>query len=249
MDWHQPDRPAIAPLQQRIESSAPFVIDAGNRDHVVAHQAKHSGPQMRQEASHCVDDDLHLQNFYMLTTVLESSMSLVGLPSRSWTHLWTEWLRFPEWRGEDLAGLLVMPTRPLLVEPTEELWSCLSNSRSSGTMLWQPTTGLVRVVTFHDVPALPWTPPCPATCVDLLLWWWGCSSSADWTLRCIFGRGATVNCPVLKCIPRNWNSWLGVRSDFSKLITHPSLGCNAMVISECIWACSGDSAQINQLSM
>ena len=119
-----------------------------------------------------------------------------------------------------------------------------SDAGSYGSMLWQPTTGLVRVLTFHDVPALPWTPPCPAT----LLWWWGCSSSADWTLRRIFGRGATVNCRVLKCIPRNWNSWLGVRSDFSKLITHPSIGCSAMVISECIWVCSGESAQISQLS-
>ena len=74
----------------------------------------------------------------MLATVPESSVSLVGLPSTSWTHLWTAWLLFPEWWVEDLAGLLKMPTRPLLAEPTEELWSCLSNSRSSGTMLWRP---------------------------------------------------------------------------------------------------------------
>ena len=100
----------------------------------------------------------------MLTTVPESSVSLVGLPSPSWTHLWTAWLPFPEWWKEDLAGLQVMPTRPLLAEPTEELWSCLSNSWSSGTMLWQPTTGPVGVLTCHDAPALPWTPPCPTTC-------------------------------------------------------------------------------------
>ena len=38
--------------------------------------------------------------------------------------------------------------------------------------------------------------------------WW-----TDWTLRRI--SGATVNCRVLNCIPMNWKSWLGVRSDFS----------------------------------
>ena len=37
----------------------------------------------------------------------------------------------------------------------------------------------------------------------------------NWTLRRIFGRGANVNCRVLNCIPMNWKSWLGVRSDFS----------------------------------
>ena len=77
----------------------------------------------------------------------------------------------------------------------------------------------------------------------LIQCWW-----TDWTLRCIFGRGATVNCRVLKCIPRNWKSWLGVRSDFLKLITHPSLWSMEMVISECFWACSGDSARISQSS-
>ena len=44
----------------------------------------------------------------------------------------------------------------------------------------------------------------------VIQWWW-----MDWTFRRIFGRGVTVNCRVLNCIPMNWKSWLGVRSDFS----------------------------------
>ena len=68
----------------------------------------------------------------MLTTVPVSSVSLLGLPSPSWTHPWREWLPFPGWQGEDLAGLLEMPTSPRPVEPTEELWSCRTSSLSSG---------------------------------------------------------------------------------------------------------------------
>ena len=71
--------------------------------------------------------------------------------------------------------------------------------------------------------------------------WW-----TDWILRRIFSRGANVNCRVLNCIPRNWKSWLGVRSNFSKLMTHPSCWNRVMVISACSWACFGDSAWISQ---
>ena len=67
----------------------------------------------------------------MLTTVPVSSVSLIGLPSPNWMHPWRESLPFPWWRGEDLMGLLEMPTRPLLTEPTEELWSCQTSSQSS----------------------------------------------------------------------------------------------------------------------
>ena len=43
--------------------------------------------------------------------------------------------------------------------------------------------------------------------------WW-----IDWTLRRIFSRGATVNCRMLNCIPMNWTSWLGVRSDPAEIL-------------------------------
>ena len=64
-----------------------------------------------------------------------SSVSLTGLPNPKWTHLWRESLPSPWRRGVDLAGLLGMTTMPPLTEPTVELESGRTNSRSSGTML------------------------------------------------------------------------------------------------------------------
>ena len=93
--------------------------------------------------------------FEMLTTVPVSSVSLSGLPSPNWTLPWKESLPFPWWRGEDLIGLLEMPTRPPLTEPTEDLWSCRTSSRSSGTKLWRPTTGTDENGVFPVVPAKP----------------------------------------------------------------------------------------------
>ena len=155
----------------------------------------------------------------MLTTVPVSSVSLTGLPSPNWTHPWRESLLSPWRRGVDLAGLLDMPTRPPLTEPTEELWSRRTSSRSSGTMLWRPTTGPDDDGVFLVIPAKPWTPTnmprslCRSLAVmfgSVIQCWW-----TDWTLRRIFCRGATVNSRVLNCIPMNWKFWLGVRSDFS----------------------------------
>ena len=118
----------------------------------------------------------------MLTTVPVSNVSLTGLPSQNWTHPWRESLP-PPWRqGVDLAGLLEMPTRPPLTEPTEELWYDQTSSRSSGTMLRQPTTGPDEDGVFPVVPAKPWTPTCREACADSWLWCSGRSSSADeWT--------------------------------------------------------------------
>ena len=73
--------------------------------------------------------------------------------------------------------------------------------------------------------------------------WW-----TDWTFTRIFGRGATVKRRVLNCIPMNWKSWLGVRSDFSKLMIHPRNWRTLMVVWACSWACSGVSALISQSS-
>ena len=39
-----------------------IVLDVSHSHCIVAHQANHPGPQMRQEVSHSVDDGLHLQN-------------------------------------------------------------------------------------------------------------------------------------------------------------------------------------------
>ena len=115
--------------------------------------------------------------FEMLTTVPVSSVSLTGLPSPNWTHLWKESLPSPWWRGENLAGLLEMPTRPPLTAPTEELWSGRSSSRSSGTMLWRPTTKPDENGVFPVVPVKPWTPACPVICADHGLWCLDWSSS------------------------------------------------------------------------
>ena len=93
--------------------------------------------------------------FEMLTTVPVSSVSLTGLPSLNWTHSWRESLPSPWWRGEVLVGLLEMLTRPPLTAPTEELWSGRSSSRSSGTKLWQPTTGPDEDNVFPMVPVKP----------------------------------------------------------------------------------------------
>ena len=73
--------------------------------------------------------------FEMLTTVHVSSVSLTGLPSPNWTHLWRELLPSPWRRGVDLAGLMGMTTMPPLTETTVELESGRTSSRSSGTML------------------------------------------------------------------------------------------------------------------
>ena len=115
--------------------------------------------------------------FEMLTTVAVSSLSLTGLPSPNWTHLWKESLPSPWWRGESLAGLLEMPTRPPLTAPTEELWSRRSSSRSSGIMLWRPTTKPDENGVFPVVPVKPWTPACPVICADHRLWCLDWSSS------------------------------------------------------------------------
>ena len=105
----------------------------------------------------------------MLTTVLVSSVSLTGLPSPNWTHLWRELLPSPWWRGVDLAGLLGMTTMPPLTEPTGR-----TSSQSSGTMLWRPTIGLDEDGAVLAGPARPWTPACREVCADL---WQLCS---DW---------------------------------------------------------------------
>ena len=115
----------------------------------------------------------------MLTTVPVSSVSLTGFPSPNWTHPWRESLPSPWRRGVDLAGLLEMPTRPPLTEPTKELWSGRTSSRSSGTMLWRPTTGPDEDGVFPVVPAKPWTPTCQEACADPWLWCSGRSSRAD----------------------------------------------------------------------
>ena len=115
----------------------------------------------------------------MLTTVPVSSVSLTGLPSLNWTHLWRELLPSPWWWGVDLAGLLGMTTMPPLTEPTVELESGQTSSRSSGTMLWRPTIGLDEDGAVLAGPAKPWTPACREVCADL---WLLCSdwpSSAD----------------------------------------------------------------------
>ena len=92
----------------------------------------------------------------MLTTVPVSSVSLTGLPSPNWTHLWRELLLSPWWRGVDLAGLLGMTTMPPLTEPTVELESGRTSSWSSGTMLWRPTIGL-------DEDGVDWTKTEPSS--------------------------------------------------------------------------------------
>ena len=76
-----------------------------------------------------------------------SSVTLTGLPNPSWTPPWRQWLPFPWQRG--------MPTRPPQTAPIEELWCCRPISRSSGTKLWRPTTGLDEDGVFPVVPAKP----------------------------------------------------------------------------------------------
>ena len=115
----------------------------------------------------------------MLTTVPVSSVSLTGLPSPNWTHLWRELLPSPWWRGVDLAGLPEMTTMPSLTEPTVELESGRTSSRSSGTMLWQPTIGPAEDGAILAGPAKPWTPTCREVCANLWPWCSDRSSSAD----------------------------------------------------------------------
>ena len=114
----------------------------------------------------------------MLTTVPVSSVSQTGLPSPNWTHLWIELLLYPWWRGEDPVGLFEMPIRPPLTEPTEELWSGWSSSRSSGIMLWPPT-GPEEDKSLPRGTSEAKTPPCPAICADRGLWCLDWSSSVN----------------------------------------------------------------------
>ena len=60
--------------------------------------------------------------------------------------------------------------------------------------------------------------------------------------------GAPLKRRVLNCIPMNWKSWLGVRSNFSKLMIQPRNWSTLMVVWACSWTCSGVSAQISQSS-
>ena len=69
MDGNQRNRLAVTPLQQSygqlhqsVRSRAPLVLDVSHSHCIVAHQANHPGPQMRQEVSHSVDDGLLLQS-------------------------------------------------------------------------------------------------------------------------------------------------------------------------------------------
>ena len=129
----------------------------------------------------------------MLTTVPVSSVSLTGLPSPNWMHPWRELLPAPWWRGVDLAGLLEMPTRRPLTEPTEELGSGWTSSRSSGTMMWRPTIGPDENAAILVGEAMNTNMPrslCKSRAVmfrSVIQCWW-----TDWTFRRIFGRGATV---------------------------------------------------------
>ena len=104
-----------------------------------------------------------------------------------------------------------------LTEPTKELWSSRSSSLSSGTMLWRPTTGpeedgsLPRCTSEAINSSMP-SNLCRSQAVMFRLviqcWW------TDWTLRRIFGRGATVNCLSVELHPDElevltWNEvWL-----------------------------------------
>ena len=104
-----------------------------------------------------------------------------------------------------------------LTEPTKELWSSRSSSLSSGTMLWRPTTGpeedgsLPHCTSEAINSSMP-SNLCRSQAVMFRLviqcWW------TDWTLRRIFGRGATVNCLSVELHPDElevltWNEvWL-----------------------------------------
>ena len=105
--------------------------------------------------------------------------------------------------------------------PTVELESGWTSSRSSGTMLWRTTIGLEwrRSRPRQTSEAMNISMPRSlrkslAVMFRLVIqcWW------TDWTFRRIFGRAPLVKRRVLNCIPMNWKSWLGVRSNFSKLM-------------------------------
>ena len=166
----------------------------------------------------------------MLTTVPVSSVSLTGLPSPNWTHLWRELLPSPWWRGVDLAELLGMTTMPPLTEPTVELESGRTNFpvHAVAAHHW---TGRRRSRPRRTSEAMNTSMPrslCRSLAVMFGLaiqcWW------TDWTFTRIFGRGATVKRRVLNCIPMNWKSWLGVRTDFSKLMIQPRNWRTLMVV-------------------
>ena len=118
------------------------------------------------------------------------------LPSSNWTHLWRELLPSPWWRGVDRAGLLGMTTMPSLTEPTVELESGRTSSRSSGTMLWRPTIGLDEDGAVLARPVKPMNTSMPRSlCKSLAVMfrlviqcWW-----TDWTFRLIFGRAPLWN--------------------------------------------------------
>ena len=230
MDGNQSYCLAIAPLQQAqrhlhecVRSCAPLILDVSHSHCLVAHQAYHPGPQMRQEVSHGVDDGLHLQKrwcatiFEMLTTVPVSSVSLTGLPSPNWPHPWrvTSVSLVARGRSCRTAGdahqatsarthwgtVILSDQFPFLCHQAVAAHYWTGRRRS----LPRRTSEAINTT----MPSNLWRSRAVMTGLVIQCWW------TDWTLRRIFGRGATVNCRVLNCIPMNWKSWLGVRSDFS----------------------------------
>ena len=105
--------------------------------------------------------------------------------------------------------------------PTVELESGRTCSRSSGTMLWRPTIGLERRRSPPRQTSEAMNISMPRSLLKFLAMmfglviqcWW-----TDWAFRRIFGRAPLVKRRVLNCNPMNWKSWLGVRSNFSKLM-------------------------------
>ena len=145
-----------------------------------------------------------------------------------------------------------MPTRHLLTEPTEELGSGRTSSRSSGTMLWRPTLepGEERSLLRRTSEAMNTNTPrnlCRSLAVmfrPVIQYWW-----MDWTLRRIFGRDATVKTLSVELPPDELEkSWLGTKSDFSHLMIQPRNWSTLMVVWACSLACSGVSALISQSS-
>ena len=205
----------------------------------------HSGAWWWPASPECVCATI----FEMQTTVPVLSMSLVGLPSPSWDAS-VKKVTSVSWvaRGRPCrtAGDAHQATS------CRTHWGTVILS-DQFPVLWHHAvvahhwTGQNRNLPRRTSSAINTTMPsnlCRSRAVMtgfVIQCWW-----TDWILRRIFSRGANVNCRVLNCIPRNWKSWLGVRSNFSKLMTHPSCWNRVMVISACSWACFGDSAWISQ---